>query len=177
MRHVVLLRGINLGRTNRIAMPALRAALSDAGFADVQTYVQSGNVVVDSDRGADGLDDELHALLLARFDLDVAVVVRSAEDLAAVVAADPFGAVATDPKRYQVTFCSAAPEPEIVARLAAAAVGEERIVALGRELYAWHPDGVARSKLWAALARKGLGVVATSRNWRTVLTLLEMTRA
>jgi len=68
------------------------------------------------------------------------------------------------------------PDPEVVARIASAAAESERLVAIGRELYAWHPAGVARSKLWAKLAGTGLGVRATARNWTTVETLLEMAR-
>jgi uncharacterized protein (DUF1697 family) len=62
----------------------------------------------------------------------------------------------------------------VVKTLQAAAIGDERVVCHGREIYAWHPEGVARSKLWNALAGKGLGVTATARNWTTVTTLLEM---
>jgi uncharacterized protein (DUF1697 family) len=82
--------------------------------------------------------------------------------------------VATNPKRYQVSFLSAEPEPGLVEKLAGLAVEAEGFAAAGRELYAWHPDGVARSKLWNALAGQGLGVTATARNWTTVTKLLEM---
>ena len=87
---------------------------------------------------------------------------------------NPLGGVADNPKRYQVSFCSERPDPEIVSKLEAACVEPEALAVLGREIYAWHPDGVARSKLWTALGGKGLGVTATSRNWTTVTTLLEM---
>jgi uncharacterized protein (DUF1697 family) len=82
--------------------------------------------------------------------------------------------VATDPKRYQVSFLSKELEAERLEELGALATGGERLVALGRELYAWHPDGVARSKLWAKLAGLGRDVKATARNWNTVEKLLEM---
>ena len=74
-----------------------------------------------------------------------------------------------------MSFLSEELDSERVEALAASAAESERFVALGRELYAWHPDGVARSKLWAKLAGTGLGVKATARNWTTVTTLLEMT--
>jgi len=73
-----------------------------------------------------------------------------------------------------VTFLEKAPAAELVRRLEAVAVGKERVVHIGRELYAWHPDGVARSKLAVLMAGKGLGVTATARNWRTVTKLLEL---
>ena len=91
-----------------------------------------------------------------------------------VVQRNPLGDVAVNPKRYQVSFLSAELEPATVEKLSALAAPEERFVADGRELYAWHPDGVARSKLWNRLASTGLGVTATARNWTTVTTLLTM---
>src|SRR5207237_9257029 len=109
-----------------------------------------------------------------RFGLDIAVVVRTRAELADVVRRNPLGEVADDPKRYQVSFLAAEPDPEAVQKVAAAAVPPEQLVHVGREIYAWHPNGVGRSKLWAQLAGRGLGVTATARNWTTVTNLLEM---
>jgi uncharacterized protein (DUF1697 family) len=174
-RRIVLLRGINLGPRRRVAMPALREALSGAGFDDVRTYVQSGNVVLSSDADPNEVAEQCERRIAAHFGFDVDVVVRTAEDLAEVVRLNPLGELAVDPKRYQVSFMSAEPDPAKVAEVEDIAVEPERFVVVGREAYAWHPDGVARSKLWAALAAKGaLGVTATARNWTTVTALLEM---
>lgn len=160
-------------------MPALRDALADAGFAGVRTYVQSGNLVLDSGLPEATVAETVGAVIAERFGLRIPVITRSREQLAAVVAADPLRDLATEPKRYQVSFLSGEPSPEILARLQDLAEAPERLVHIGRELYAWHPDGVARSKLWNALAsRGGLGdLVATARNWTTVTTLLEMADA
>lgn len=155
-------------------MADLRAAFNDAGYEDVRTYVQSGNVVLTAATNASELEAEAQRLIADRFGLDVPVVGRSRDELASVVALNPLKDVATNPKRYQVSFLSAELAADMVATLQAAAVGEEQLVAHGRELYAWHPEGVARSKLWNALAGKGLGTVATARNWTTVETLLAM---
>ncbi len=174
MRHVLLLRGINLGPSRRVPMADLRAFLADAGYDDVRTYVQSGNVVLSAATDPVALEGEAQRLISERFGFDVPVVARSRDDLAAVVALNPLGDFATNPKRYQVSFLSSALPAEVVKRLEAAAVGGERLVAHARELYAWHPDGVARSKMWNAVAGKSLGVVATARNWTTVTTLLAM---
>jgi uncharacterized protein (DUF1697 family) len=171
---IVLLRGINLGSRNRIAMPVLRKALADAGFDDVQTYLQSGNVVLSSRAAPATVARKCEALIGERLGLDIAVVVRTRDELAEVVRRNPLGDVAKDPKRYQVSFLSAKPAAEVVRKLEALAADGERLVASGRELYAWHPSGVARSKLWAALAGRGLGVTATARNWTTVTKLLEL---
>jgi uncharacterized protein (DUF1697 family) len=173
-RAILMLRGINLGRNRRVPMPDLRALFTEAGYENVQTYVQSGNVVLGAAAPPGQLEDEAQRLISERFGFDVPVVVRTREELAAVVALNPLGDVATEPKRYQVSFCMEEVAPGVVATLQAAVVGAERLVAHGRELYAWHPDGVARSKMWNALAGRGLGTVATARNWATVTTLLEM---
>jgi uncharacterized protein (DUF1697 family) len=173
-RQVVLLRGINLGPRNRIAMPELRDALGEAGYDGVRTYVQSGNIVLESDEEPAALETAIEALIAKRFDLEIPVIVRTRTELAGVIERNPLAEVATDPKRYQVSFLAQALEPQRVQQLNETATGPERVVAVGRELYAWHPDGVARSKLWAKLAGADLGVKATARNWNTVQKLLAM---
>ena len=175
---VLLLRGINVGSHKRVPMPDLRALLSSAGFENVRTYVQSGNVVLPGG-GTDSaaLGTRCEELIAERFGFDVDVIVRTDSELAEVVARNPLGDVALDPKRYQVSFLESEPDPEVVAQIAENAAEDERLVAIGREIYAWHPGGAARSKLWAALAGRALGVRATARNWTTVTTLLEMARA
>ena len=173
-RHVVLLRGINIGPRNRIAMPALREALEEAGFTDVQTYLQSGNVVLESRAKPETVRRKVEQLIEERFGLEIAVVVRTRAELAAVVKRNPHAKVATNPKAYQVTFLSKKLPAKVVRELEEAAAEGEQVVVAGREVYAWHPKTIARSKLWSKLAGKGLGVTATSRNWTTVEALLEL---
>jgi uncharacterized protein (DUF1697 family) len=171
-RRIALLRGINLGPNRRIPMPALREAFTGAGFEDVRTYLQSGNIVVSSDSEPDQLERECEQLISAHFGFDVDVVVRTRDQLAEIVERNPLAEVAVNPKRYQVSFLSQELDRERLDELMACAAESEHLAALGRELYAWHPDGVARSRLWAKLAGPGLGVKATARNWTTVTTLL-----
>jgi uncharacterized protein (DUF1697 family) len=174
MPQIVLLRGINLGPRNRVPMPELRERLAEAGFADARTYLQSGNIVLSSRAGPDKLAQRIRKLIADGFDLDIEVVVRTRDELAEVVRRNPLGEVAKNPKRYQVSFLDKQLAREQVEELSALAAGGERLVAIGRELYAWHPEGVARSKLWNRLAGSGLGVTATARNWTTVTTLLTL---
>ena len=173
-RHIVLLRGINIGPRNRIAMPALREALEEAGFTDVQTYLQSGNVVLESRAKPETVRRKVEKLIEEEFGLEIAVVVRTRAELAAVAKRNPHKKVATEPKRYQVTFLSKKLPAKVVRELEEAAAPDERVVVAGREVYAWHPKTIARSKLWNQLAGKKLGVTATSRNWATVEALLEL---
>lgn len=167
---VLLLRAVNVG-ARRVAMPALRELLAEAGMGDVRTYVGSGNVVVTSENAPDALAREARQLISERFGFDVPVIVRTAKELEAVLDTDPFGAVATEPKRYLVSFLDREIDDAAFERLTARAAPEERVHRQGRELYAWLPAGVGRSKLWAALATPAAGVTATGRNWLTVQTL------
>lgn len=174
MRQILLLRGINLGSRNRVAMPALREALAADGLDDVRSYLQSGNVVVSSEAAPEELASRCEATIAASFGLEVPVLTRTRDELAQIVSRDPLGDVATDPKRYQVSFLAAELDADAVRALSEQASEEERLVAVGRELYAWHPHGVGRSKLSGRLAGRELGVAATARNWSTVTALLAM---
>jgi uncharacterized protein (DUF1697 family) len=173
-RHIVLLRGINIGPNNRIAMPQLRELLTGAGYDNVRTYVQSGNVLLDSDDTPDSVAERTGQLIAEELALSIPVVTRSRDEIAAVVKRDPLGRWADNPKRYQVTFLADEIDQEMIDKLAGCALPEERFAAHGRELYAWHPEGVARSKLATSLAGRGLGTTTTARNWTTVTTLLQL---
>jgi uncharacterized protein (DUF1697 family) len=173
-RYVALLRGINIGPRNRIAMPALREALAEAGFEDVQTYVQSGNVVLTSRAKAETVRRQVGKVIADSFGLEIDVLVRTRADLDRIAEANPLKKVATNPKRYQVTFLESKLPAETVRKLEELAAHGEQIVARGQEVYAWTPDGIARSKLWAKLAGTSLGVTATSRNWTTVEALRDL---
>jgi uncharacterized protein (DUF1697 family) len=169
-----MLRGINVGAARRIAMAQLRALLGDAGFSNVVTHGQSGNVALDSELDGEALAARVGGLIAQRFAFPVPVTVRSADELVAVIALDPIEGAAADPKRYQVTFLAGAPSPEAVARLDALVAQRERFAVHGRELYSHHPDGIARSKLAARLTHAELGAGATARNWATVAALRDL---
>jgi len=154
-------------------MPELRAALGEAGFTDVRTYLQSGNVILNGGEKPDVVARRVRSVIVEAFGLDIAVVARTRAQLAKVLDLNPLGKVATDPKRYQVIFLEAKPPRDLARRLEETAAAEERVIVHGREIYAWHPHTVARSRLSALLADKKLGVTATARNWRTVQKLLE----
>jgi uncharacterized protein (DUF1697 family) len=156
-------------------MAKLREALEEAGFDDVRSHLQSGNIVLSSKAKPEQTARKCERLIQAEFGLEIDVVVRTPADLARVVKRDPLGKVATDPKRYQVSFLAGSLPTATKRKLEAAVVKPEQLVISGREIYAWHPTGVARSKLWALLAGRDLGVTATARNWTTVTKLLALT--
>jgi uncharacterized protein (DUF1697 family) len=155
-------------------MPQLREVLTRAGFDDVRTYVQSGNIVLTSPASPERVAEKVKRLIKETFALDVPVLVRSKRELARVVRRNPLQKVAVDPKRYLVTFMSGELGNEVAQRMRAVAGPQEEFTVIGREVYSWHPAGVGRSPLWERLAGKVLGIAATSRNWTTVSTLLAM---
>ena len=161
---VALIRGINLGKAKRVRMADLRAALEAAGYEDVRTYVQSGNVVLRSDRSAAAVAKDVAKAT----GHDVEVMVRTGAQLAKVVEGNPYPQV-TDGKTLHVAFLDGG-EPVLPDGDFAP---EECTLAHG-ELYVWLPDGMRDSKLVKALSEKALGVRATWRNWNTVTALHEM---
>jgi uncharacterized protein (DUF1697 family) len=176
VKQIVLLRGVNVGGRNKLAMPALRDALQAAGMENIVTYVQSGNVVLDSAVKADALVRACEGVIADEFGLDVGVVVRTRAELAKIVERNPLGDVAEQDKLYQVTFCARKPAKAALAKVAERAVPGERLLAHGREIYAWFPHGVGRSKLAAQLGKQDLGGLTTARNWTTVNKLLALAR-
>lgn len=174
---IALLRGINVGGNKLVGMAALRKLLADQGYDDVRTYLQSGNVLLSSAAPPKRLERDLERLIADGLGVDVQVFVRTRDELADVIDHDPFGDVVDDPAKYLVSFLSAKPKAAVVRELAALDAEPERFVVSGRELYAWHPDGIGRSPLRKVLTEKKLGVSATGRNWKTVTKLLELADA
>jgi uncharacterized protein (DUF1697 family) len=174
-KYAVLLRAVNVGGNNKVPMARLRELAEELGYTDVATYLQSGNLVV-SAAAKKASDVETAVADSIRHDLgvDVAVMVRSRKELAAVIAGNPFGDFANDPKRLLVNFLAAQPAAAKLDVLDREEFAPERFEFGDRCIYQWFPDGVGRSKLATAPWDRRLGVRGTGRNWRTVTTLLEM---
>jgi uncharacterized protein (DUF1697 family) len=172
---VALLRAVNVG-TRKVPMARLKDLLGADGFADVRTYLQSGNVVF-ADGGRAPADNRarLEKLLLEEFGFTVECVMRTAEQLDAVISANPLPHRAPDAKKYVVTFFDAAPDPALVGALKPADFAPDEFVFAGDELYTWSPEGVHTSRFTQQFLTRKLGVaVATGRNWNTVLKLREL---
>ncbi len=173
--YVALLRGINLGAKRRVAMADLRALVEGLGYDDVRTHLQSGNAVFrTSTRSGAAVETAVERAIAAHLGMEVAVVVRTAAQLAAVVAADPFGAVATDPKRYLVTFLRSPPSAQWLADNDPDTVAPDQFVVDKTQIYLWLPNSVHTSKLARSLTDAKIGGVATSRNWDVVHALATM---
>jgi uncharacterized protein (DUF1697 family) len=173
-RYAVLLRGVNVGSRNKVPMPWLREAATGAGFSDVATYVQSGNLLLTSRDQPAVVSAKINALIKEGCGCDVDVIVRSRAQLKAVVAANPFPEHEDEPKLLHVVFLTAAPPAAKVKALDPEEFAPEQFTVRGSEIYTWHPNGFGRSKLASVNWAKRLGAKGTDRNWRTVTTLLEM---
>lgn len=169
------LRGINVGRHNRIRMDALRALFEELGYAGARTHGQSGNVVFTTAPGADpaGAERTISEGIRAGLGLDVAVAVRTGAELAALVAANPLADVATDPARHLVVFLPATVDEAALA-VAAGDWDPERTVIRGRDAHVWCPGGVRNSPLLSAVTGPKVAPGATVRNWRTVVGVLAL---
>jgi uncharacterized protein (DUF1697 family) len=176
--YVGLLRGVNVGGRNMVAMKDLRALCERLGHEEVCTLLQSGNVVFRSEsRDPSALESRLEQEIAKRLGVKPACFVRTADEWASIVKRNPFREEAErDPGHMLVALMKQAPGPAAVKALRAAIVGRELVDARGREVYFVYPDGVGRSKLTPNLIEKHLGGSGTARNWNTVLKLLAITR-
>jgi len=174
-RQAALLRGINLGSTNRVSMADLRELVAGLGYADVETLVQSGNVVYAANDPPNRAAARIERALAAATGLDIAVVGRGAKELARIVALNPLAGVADNPKTHHVAFLSARPEAAKVRAIDPDDYLPEAFRVHGREVYVWMPGGMQRAKLTNAFWERRLGVTATMRNWNTVAALAALT--
>jgi uncharacterized protein (DUF1697 family) len=167
---IALLRAVNVGG-RKLVMSELRAMLADLGHAEARTLLQSGNLVFDpgARAGAD-LEAWLEAETQRRFGLATDYLVRTTAEWSAIIAANPFPAMAyDDPSHLVVMPLKSAPADGALAALRAAIVGREQADLIGRDLYLAYPDGIGDSKLTGAVIERRLGVRGTARNWNTVL--------
>lgn len=177
-RHVALLRGINLGGNNRLAMRDLVALFSTAGCTDVMTYIQSGNVVFRAPAAVTAaLAGAIQTGIEREFGLRVPVVLRSADELERVVRDNPFLGRDADTDALHVMFLAAAPAPAAVASLDPQRSPGDEFAVVGREVYLRCPRGLAGTKLGNDYFDRRLATISTGRNWRTVLKLVEMAGA
>jgi uncharacterized protein (DUF1697 family) len=175
---IALLRGVNVGGRNRVAMAALRGMLATLGFAGARTLLQSGNVLFAGDGRTDaGLERLLEAETMRRLKVRVDWFVRTPREWTTIVARNPFpGEAERDPRHLLVVFLKKPPAAGDVRALQAATRGPERIRAAGRQLYIVYPEGIGRSKLTATLIEHRLDTRGTARNWNTVLKLQALAR-
>jgi uncharacterized protein (DUF1697 family) len=176
---VCLLRGVNLVRQRRLAMPALRDALTAAGMSGVRTYLQSGNVVADSPHTApEAAAAFVRNVIATELSLDVQVIARRPADIQQVIAANPFPAESAQrPHLVRVIFLSATPHQADADRLLADPALHSTCRLAGSHVYLDYVDSYHGTARTAAYVARVLGVSGTERNWRTVLALADLCAA
>jgi len=172
--YLALLRGINLGSRNKIAMPALREVFTALGHGDVRTHLQTGNVIFTATGDAASLAAELEKCVADDLGATTTVLLRTASEVAKVAGNNPLAGGAADPSKLHVTFLAGRPDRGRVPRLDELAAEPEEFAVKGREVYLYCPNGYGRTKLSNANLEKRLGVAATTRTWKVVTTLHEL---
>ncbi|HEV2207797.1 MAG TPA: DUF1697 domain-containing protein [Verrucomicrobiae bacterium] len=176
--YVGLLRGINVGGHNRVPMADLRLLGGELGWRDVQTYIQSGNLVFAANEPATIVERQLESAIERRFQLQIPVVVRTATAWADCAADNPFpDEVRSDPNHVLLALSKRPPRAGAEGDLQARAADGERVVQAGDGLWIYFPAGIGKSKLTPALLERLVGSPVTARNWLTVRKLCELARA
>jgi uncharacterized protein (DUF1697 family) len=177
--HIALLRGINVGGHNLVAMSNLRELFTSLGFSGVRSLLQSGNVVFESHEVSNLQLEQLFEKETAkRLGVSIDYVVRGADEWAGIVARNPFPDEAkSDPGHLVVTCLKAAPAAKDVDALRQAIQGREIVRADAKQLYVVYPDGIGKSKLTNVLIERLLRNRGTARNWNTVLKLATLCAA
>lgn len=176
--YIAMLRGINVSGQRIIKMDRLRAVFEDMGFADVKTYVQSGNVIFVTDESAANLAVIIERKILDEFGFEVPVLTKSANEFKEIVKRNPFlKDRAIDGSKLHVTFLSDDPPRNALELLQPLAVGPEQARIVGRAVYLYCPNGYGNTRLNNTAIEKKLSCRATTRNWATTNKLLEMVNA
>ena len=175
-----MLRGINVSGHNLIKMAELKSLYESLGLCNVQTYIQSGNVIFESSSSdADILKTIIEKEIEITFGFSIAVLIRSTDNFVDVIKNNPFmqKEIAEDNTKLLVAFLSETPSEAATKSIRKYAVPPEDLVARNREIYLLFPNGYGKSKLSNSFLEKKLGVIATARNWKTVTKLYELSMA
>jgi uncharacterized protein (DUF1697 family) len=173
--YLALLRAVNVSGHNKLPMNDLRERMSAGGYANVRTYIQSGNVIFEHPSADENeLRAALSELLLNEFNVKSPVVLRSRDELAEAIAHCPFTVEPADEKLLHIMFLADHPTSEQIAALDPNRSPADRLEIRGRDIYIHYAGGVQGSKLTNAYFDSKLKTVSTGRNWRTVNTLLGM---
>jgi len=174
--YIAMLRGINVSGHKTIKMEQLRECFAGLGFSNVKTYVQSGNIVFGAAKNSPAQLTKIIKQQISRdFGISVPVFLRTSKEMTEVIQRNPFPKdPSVDQSKLHVTFLSDAPAKAALDHIKPLAAQSEKIQIIGREIYLYCPDGYGSTKLSNTAIEKKLSVGATTRNWKTVNTLMEM---
>ena len=168
--HISFLRGINVGGHKKIKMAELKTVYTSLGFQNVRTLLQTGNVIFDSEKAdTRSLSEQIRAAIEQHFELDTEVIMRSPDQMQAILQDHPFSKAQLDePGKISIVFLAQTPSEQAYEQLIQAHSGPETIHPHGEELYIFYENGKGRSKLTNNFIENKLKVAGTSRNWNTV---------
>jgi uncharacterized protein (DUF1697 family) len=174
--YIAILRGINVGGKRIIKMELLRTMFADLGFKNVKTYIQSGNVVFECNKmNADKIESKIENEILKQFNFEVPVLIREANELREIAAANPF---INDPKKdkasLHITFLSATPVNNNISKMEEGLYPDDEFNIIDKAVYLYCPNGYSNSKLTNGYIETKLKVRATTRNWKTVNELISI---
>ncbi|MGL1885463.1 MAG: DUF1697 domain-containing protein [Reichenbachiella sp.] len=174
IKYIALLRGINVSGQKKIKMAELKEALTTQGLGDVQTYIQSGNIVFESALTEADAAVLIQKCILDEFGFEVPTLVLRQDALPPIIADNPFVSKEEETKKLYFCFLKVEPTMEGIQTLAAADTKGDEYYLIGQMLYLCYHSGAGKTKMDNNFLEKKLKVSATSRNWNTVNKLAEM---
>lgn len=174
-KYIALLRGINVSGQKQIKMSELKTLFEEIRFQQVETYIQSGNVIFSSREKADTkIANTISSGIKNKFNFDVQVIVLRAENIEYVIKNNPFAKMKKDTERFYVTFLSGIPSSDNIKKLNSVEFSPEEYFIDGKYIYLFFPNGYGKSKLNNNLFENKLKVFGTTRNWKTIKAISEL---
>ncbi len=181
MKYVSMLRGINVSGQKKINMADLKSLYEDSGFKHAETYIQSGNVVfnLQEKKLKNNIEKIIETAIQTEYGFDVPVLIRTHDEISRVIQHCPFTSIDLEKEgsKILVTFLSSSPSVEAIKNIQPYVAVSESLFVHGTEIYLHCPEGYGRSKLSNVFLEKKMDVVATTRNWKTVCKLHELSKA
>lgn len=176
-KYISFLRSVNMAGHNLMKMTELTDLYIGLGFADAQTYIQSGNVIFtsDSDKPASVMSEKIEIKILERFGFPISVITRTKEEVAEFLKVNPFLSEPDyNPAKNAVILLHEKPSEQQMRKVSDVDYPPDKFKVLGSEIYTYCPNGFGKTKLYTNFFEKKMSVIGTARNWKTITTLLDL---